>query len=355
MQRKGWLKNQASEYGAEAFLVTGLKNIRWLTGFRGSAATVLSLGDTLYFFTDRRYASVVENDVKNSQIHIYNSGTAFDEIKRLGLLDNLDRCLFESDDLSVAKHEVLVDQFDQLDFVGVDRVFMQARSVKAEDEVRSIKKAQQLADSVFDHLLEIIKPGLTEREISAEIVYQLLARGAEKTSFDPIVASGPNGALPHAHPSGRKLANGDLVVIDYGCVLEGYCSDMTRTICLGKANSDQAKAHQCVLDAMRSAIDHIREGRKAKDVDKVARDHISNRGYGRYFVHSTGHGVGLEIHEDPRISDASLDRLIAGQVITIEPGIYIPDQFGIRIEDLVHVTKTGSEVLTASPRELIII
>jgi len=342
-----------SESELESILVSSLKDIRWLTGFSGSNALLYSDGVQHHFLTDRRYADSVQEEVSNASIHIYQGGSLFDELNRLGIIPDAVSCLVQSDDLTLSSFEDLNQIFPKASFRAESAVFTKMRELKDDIELDNIRRAQLITDEVFLSLLEIIKPGVSEREIAAEIRYKLVALGAEKCSFDPIVASGPNSALPHARPSDKTLEMGEAVLLDYGCVVNGYCSDMTRTISLGNAGPEFAKVHQTVLDAMRAAIDHVRPGRPAKDVDKVARDHIQLRGYGRQFTHSTGHGVGLNIHENPKVSSTSTDRLEAAQVITIEPGVYLAGQFGVRIEDLVVVGLQGPEVLTTSARELI--
>lgn len=355
MDKTNWLQGLAQKYSADAVLVTDLKNVRWLSGFSGSNGCLVFKGNTAHFITDRRYANVVQDEVKNAEIHIYSGGSIFDELARLGLLEDVQTCAIESRSITIAEHRSLKSTFANLEYVEIEQDFNSARSIKNDFELSQIRAAQSLAEEAFDQILGVIKPGVSESEIAAEIVYLLLSKGAERTSFDPIVASGPNGAKPHAKPGSRLIESGDLIVIDFGCVLNGYCSDMTRTIGIGELDSEEIKVHQTVLDAMRSAIDHVRDGRLAHEVDKVARDYISHRGYARYFTHSTGHGVGLDIHEIPSVSSSSSDRLAEGNVITIEPGIYIPDRFGVRIEDMVYVNKLGSEVITRAARELIVL
>ena len=355
MNKKDWLEGLAKRHQVDALLITDLKNVRWLSGFRGSNGCIVFVNGQQHFITDRRYANVVHDQVTEGEIHLYSGGAIFDEVSRLGLMDEVSSCALESRNTTISDLKNLKTLFDTIQFVDIDNDFNLARSVKDEVELSHIHAAQKLAEEAFEEILEVIKPGVSESEIAAEIVYLLLRKGAESTSFDPIVASGPNGAKPHAKPSSRVFEEGDLIVIDFGCVLNGYCSDMTRTIGIGEIEAEQLKVHQTVLDAMRSAIDHVRDGRLAHEVDKVARDYIAHRGYARYFTHSTGHGVGLDIHEQPSISSTGTERLVEGNVITIEPGIYIPNQFGVRIEDMIHVGKIDSEVITKAPRELILI
>jgi Xaa-Pro aminopeptidase len=201
----------------------------------------------------------------------------------------------------------------------------------------------------------MIKPGMTELEISAEISYLHKKHGAHNDAFDVIVASGVRGSLPHGTATSKTIENGEFITLDFGCVVDGYHSDMTRTICIGTPTAEMKKIYRIVLDAQQKASDAVRSGISSKKIDEIARKHIQSRGYGKYFGHSVGHGVGLEIHELPRVAPKSKERLTTGNVITIEPGIYIPKKFGVRIEDTVVVRERGCEVLTGSPKELIII
>lgn len=216
-----------------------------------------------------------------------------------------------------------------------------------------MRRAQAVTDAVFEHLLEFIKPGMQEQEIAAEIVYQHLSRGAERMSFDPIVASGPNAALPHGRPTSKRLQQGELVLVDMGCFVDGYASDMTRTIAIGEPGDEARAVYNLVLDAQERAIESAHGGIASADLDDAARSVIAAGGYGDYFSHGLGHGVGLQIHEWPRVSYHVDYTLPVGAAVTIEPGIYLPDRIGVRIEDLIILREDGCDNLTASPKSLI--
>jgi Xaa-Pro aminopeptidase len=227
---------------------------------------------------------------------------------------------------------------------------------KEDEEVERIRRAQQVTESVFEHVLTFLEPGLLEREVAAEITYEHLRRGAETMAFDPIVASGPNGALPHARPTDRTLQRGDLVVLDMGCIRDGYASDMTRTVALGAPSQAAQTGYEVVREAQNQALDAARSGLTGKELDGVARDVIEKAGLGQYFSHGLGHGIGLQVHEWPRISRTVDHELPVGACVTIEPGVYVPDKgYGVRIEDIVALQENGSENLTSTPKELIVI
>jgi len=229
------------------------------------------------------------------------------------------------------------------------------RMVKDDNELGLLRRAEQIGDEAFDHILTILKPGITEREISLELEFFMKKQGASKLSFDTIVASGPNSSMPHAQVTDRVVQNGDFVTMDFGCVYKGYCSDMTRTVAVGTPTDEMKKVYQIVLDANLRAMDGIKAGVKCSDIDALARGYISDKGYGDYFGHGLGHSVGLQIHEEPRFSPKCDVITEENMVITDEPGIYLPGKFGVRIEDLVVVRKDGYERLSKSPKELIII
>lgn len=227
--------------------------------------------------------------------------------------------------------------------------------LKTYEEIEYIKKAQKITDDTFSHILTKIKPGITELEIASEIVSFMKKSGAEALAFDPIVVSGERGALPHGEPTDKKIEKGELLTIDMGAVVNGYHSDMTRTVAIGEISSDKKVVYNIIFSAQFRAINMLKSGVKASDVDFAARDAIEKAGFAKFFIHSTGHGVGLNVHEDPKISSTSEDILQCGMVVTVEPGIYIKDRLGVRIEDMLLITKDGHENLTHSPKRLIIL
>ena len=229
------------------------------------------------------------------------------------------------------------------------------RRKKSEEEKNCILKAQAIAEKAFDHILGFISTEKTEKDIALELDFFMLRNGAEATSFDTIAVSGANSSMPHGVPSDKKICNGDFITLDYGAVINGYHSDMTRTVAVGSVSTKMAEVYETVLNAQLASLASLRDGISGIDADKAARDIIANAGYGEFFGHGTGHGVGIEIHEEPRLSPKSDKILCKGDVVTVEPGIYLPGEFGVRIEDMAFITENGYENLTKSPKNLIII
>ena len=237
----------------------------------------------------------------------------------------------------------------------LENTINQLRSVKTSDEIESIKKAQAIAEEAFNHILTFIKPGVTEKQIALELDFYMLSHGAEALSFETIAVTGEKTSMPHGVPDDVIVKEGDLVTMDFGAVYKGYHSDMTRTVAVGKASDEQKKIYDVVLSAQKNALSVLKKGLPCAEADKAARSIIEEAGYGEYFGHGTGHGVGVEIHEGPNLSPRSTQKLQAGNVVTVEPGIYIPEKFGVRIEDMALITEKGYENLTSSPKELIIL
>lgn len=257
--------------------------------------------------------------------------------------------------MNLSQYLKLKELCDGVDFQVEQALICETRSVKDDEELTKIKKAEAIGDAAFTHILDIIKPGITEAEVSLELEYFMKKNGASKLSFDTIVASGANSSMPHAQVTDRVIQNGDFVTMDFGCVYKGYCSDMTRTIAVGQPTEEMKQVYQIVLDANLYALEAIAIGKKCSEVDAVARNYIKEKGYGAYFGHGLGHGVGIDIHEEPRFSPKCDVILQENMVITDEPGIYLLGKFGVRIEDLVAVTKEGYDKFSNSKKELIII
>lgn len=344
-----------AEVDSDAVLVSFLPNIRWATGFSGSNGLLITRGDSVSLVTDGRYKDQASAEVpEDVAVYIAENGlmACVDEH---GLLAECKQVAFQSDHVTVQQHAAWSDRHPELTFVPAAGMFTEGQGVKSVEEVEAIRSAQRVTDSVFSELVAWIEPGLTEREVAAEIVYRHIKRGADKMSFDPIVASGPNGALPHARPTDRVLERGDLVVIDMGCFMNGYASDMTRTLAIGDPGNEARDAYAAVQNAQSAALQAAHAGMEAKDLDATARDVLEKAGYGPYFSHSLGHGVGLQIHEWPRVSKNSDATLPDGAVVTIEPGVYLPGKLGVRIEDIIVLREGGVENLTTSPKSLILI
>ena len=266
-------------------------------------------------------------------------------IKRLG---------FESQHLTVEQLSTFNKAAGDVEWLPLENTVEKIRAVKDQDEIDALRRSAALNDNAFAHLLEVIEPGMTEREAAWEIEAYMRSHGASKVAFDLIVAAGPNGALPHARPGDQAIQPGAPVVIDIGCVLDDYCSDMTRTFCLGKPSSRYLEVWNLVLQAQEAAEAVIRAGTSGMETDAAARDLIVEAGYGDYFGHGLGHGVGLAVHEGPRASRLSDDTFEAGMSLTVEPGIYLPGEFGVRLEDLVIIGKDGIEILTNTPKRPVV-
>lgn len=339
----------------DALFLTALANIRWACGFTGSNGVLLVCPKSSHFVSDGRYSDQARAEVEGAEVHVADNGLS-ECVAEEGLFDPFDRVVFQSDHVTVAKRQKLAKEHEEVEWIPAASAVTRQVASKEPGEVDRIRKTQSITEEVFDALLGFLTPGMTEREVAAEIVYQHLRRGAESVSFDPIVASGPNGARPHGRPTERTLREGELVVIDMGGFRNGYASDMTRTIALGDPGAEARAGYEVVLRAQRAALQAASAGMTGKELDAVARDLIEDAGYGEAFSHGLGHGLGLEVHEWPRVSHTVEDELPAGACVTIEPGVYVPEaDFGVRIEDIVVLRSGGSENLTRSPKELIVL
>lgn len=329
----------------DAFLLTSHHNIRYLTGFTGSLAYCLISPDSAYIFVDGRYTEQAKDQTKDIEVITYRQsiGDALSKFsfRILGL---------EFESLSYSQYKNMESIFKGTSFVDVSSDFHRIRTTKTEDEIKYISQSASLVDLGFSHIKDYIKPGVRERDVAAELEYFLKKNGADAMSFSTIVGSGSRGSYPHVTPSDKVIENGDCVVIDFGCVLNGYCSDMTRTVFVGEIPEDQHRVYSVVLESQIKALEYCKVGSKACDVEKICRQVMKNHNLESFFVHSLGHGVGVEIHEFPRISSRSSDVLAENMVFTIEPGIYIEGKFGVRIEDLVMLTKDGLRFLSSSPK-----
>lgn len=348
------LRARMGERGLDALVVTTPANIRYLTGFSGTSGLAIVTGRRALFFSDSRYALQSAREVRSFRRIIGRRGL-LEDAAASGALDGCAWAGFESDSLPYAQYRSLRRLFPGVRFRPASGIVEGLSLIKDRGELAAIEEAAAIADGVFADVLKSIRPGVTELEIAAEISWCNRRRGGESDPFEVLVAGGPRGALPHARPTARKIRKGEFLLLDFGSVVRGYASDMTRTVVLGTGPRKLADAYRAVLEANETARAAARGGMAARALDAVARDCIRRRGFGRYFVHSLGHGLGLRLHERPRISPLSADVIEPGCVITIEPGIYIPGCGGVRIEDDVVVGDTGCRVLTRSPRELIVL
>jgi Xaa-Pro aminopeptidase len=334
----------------DAFLISNLRNVRYLTGFTGSNALLLVLPAEAVFFTDPRYRLQTAAQVRERAV--IAKGTLFQAAASLAARKKVRRIAVEQTTMTLSEAELLRDKFEIRAASGVIETM---RMVKSPEEIALIRKAVDLNSRAFEQGLKKARPGMHEYELAAEIDYRMRRLGADGTAFETIVAAGERSAFPHARPTAARLEAGKPVLIDMGSALDGYTSDMTRMAHFGKPPARFREAYKRVLEAQLAAIAAVRPGRSGAQVDKAARDVLDAAGLGEAFVHSTGHGLGLDIHEDPRIGKKGKVKLQSGMAITIEPGIYLEGWGGIRIEDTVVVTETGCEVLTPTTKELAVL
>lgn len=339
----------------EAFIVSSPENRKYLTSFSSSDGFLLVTQNEAVFLTDSRYIEAAEKTVVGcSEISQLNSLSAQlpEYILKLGITK-----------LFTESARLTVEEFNRIAKIAAcpvtaektDREIGNLRRKKSNEEKESIIKAQSIAEKAFEHILGFISTDKTEKDVALELDFFMLKNGAEGISFETIAVSGANSSMSHGVPSDKKIENGDFLTMDYGAVINGYHSDMTRTVAVGSISGKQAEIYETVLNAQLASLATLKNGISGFDADKAARDIIENAGYGKFFGHGTGHGVGIEIHEAPRLSLKTDSVLQTGDVVTVEPGIYLPGEFGVRIEDMAYITENGYENLTKSPKNLIII
>ena len=328
------IANALDKYELDAMLLTSDPNCFYATYFHGEGVTLVTKSGSFYF-TDSRYIEAAENQIKGATIGMTERSKPFvDWINETLDKTGAKKVGFEEDYMSVASFQAY-EKALHCDLIPAGQLMHELRGVKDEEEIRRLTGAQRISERALADLLKEIKVGQTEQEIAARLQYLMLRYGAERMSFDPIIASGPNGSMPHAVPGERKIQNGDFITMDFGCVYQGYCSDMTRTVVVGKANEKQKEIYGVVLEAQTEALNGLHAGMTGREADAIARDVITKAGYGSCFGHALGHSVGLYIHEKPALSPADHTVLEPGMVETVEPGIYIPGFGGVRIEDMV--------------------
>lgn len=338
--------------GAQAFLGSNPVNRRYLTNFTGSAGFVWISEGRQALLTDFRY--IEQSTAQCPDWEIIRIDDLMETLPELVREDGVEKIAFEADHVTIHQLEEWQEKVP-CTFEGITGWVQDVRMIKSEAEIEAISRAAQIADAAFAQVLGMIRSGVTEQEIALELEFLMRRGGASGVSFDPIVASGPRSALPHARPGERILSHGDFVVMDFGCIFDGYCSDMTRTLIVGEPTEEHLLIYDLVLKAQLEALAAVEPGRTGKEVDGIARSIISEGGYGEYFGHGLGHGVGLEIHEGPRLSQRDDTPLQPGMIVTVEPGIYLPDFGGVRIEDLVLVTDDGHRVLSSTFKELYVV
>ncbi|MDQ3533297.1 MAG: aminopeptidase P family protein [Actinomycetota bacterium] len=340
------------ELGVQALLITDLDNVAYLTGFTGTNGQVLITQAGAVFYTDPRYGARSRALVRDAEIVMYEARLT-DVLRDRLSQGKIERLGFEAASVTVAQRNDFGDRLAPAELVTTSGVVEALRRTKEPEEVRLLKEAVRIGDEAFAWVQDRIVPGATEQEVALGLEVHMREAGADAVSFEPIVGSGPLSAHIHHTPSDRSFGKGDLILMDYGCRLQGYCSDLTRTVVLGGASDEQRAVYDTVLAAQAAGIGAVKADARGADVDAAARRVIEDAGHGDAFEHGLGHGVGLEIHEAPRLSRTSEDTLTKGDVVTVEPGIYLEDFGGIRIEDCVLVTAEGCEVLGRAPRDLI--
>jgi Xaa-Pro aminopeptidase len=348
------LRAKFEELGIDAFLSTRLSNIRYLCGYSGSSGLLFVTRDRAYFLTDFRYQEQVKREVKGAQSIIIKKDfpTEFKDNEALHYKGEVG---IEAQFMTVELIEQMKEALPGCGWKSTVNIVEEIASIKDEGEMENIRTAVKITDQVFAEILKMIKPGLKAMDLAAEITYLHMKYGSKGNSFDPIVASGYNAALPHAGASDKKIETGDFVTIDLGCIYQGYCSDMTRTVVVGTPTAKHKEIYDIVLKAQEAALKACHGNMSGTVLDKVARDIIKEAGYGEYYGHGLGHGLGLEVHAFPRATFVVDHWLQAGQVLTIEPGIYLPDWGGVRIEDDVIIKEYGCEVLNATGKELVVV
>ncbi len=343
------------QYGLDGILLTGAANRFYATGFaadeEGGIALVTTKGN--FFFTDSRYIEAAEAHIENAAIGLVDAQKRYIAwINEALELTGAQVIGIEEEQMTVADYRIYAEKLN-CELKGADGLMLQLRQCKDAQEIACMVQAQRIAEEAFTQLLPEIRPGVTERQLAARLQYLAITAGAEKMSFDTIVASGPNGSMPHAVPSDRAVQEGDFITFDFGCVYQGYCSDMTRTVAVGRVTEEMERVYAIVKEAQQAGLDAARAGKPSREVDAAARDIITAAGYGEYFGHSLGHSLGLEVHESPNANPANEKPLPLHAVISVEPGIYLPGRFGVRIEDVVVLEETGCRNLMELSKDLL--
>lgn len=337
-------------------LIFSEENRRYFTGFASTDGYLLVSVDKAIFITDSRYIEAAQKKIQNCEVRL--QGKTYSQLLETFIEMGVQRVAVEASRVSLAEFARLQEGLEPLYVLSdstLDEMITAQREVKRPEEIEKILAAQKIAEDAFEHICGFIKPGKTEKEVALELDFYMLSHGAEALSFETIAVTGKKTSMPHGVPDDTVIQNGDFVTMDYGAVVDGYHSDMTRTVAVGEVSEEQKKIYNIVLEAQTAVCDGVKAGMTGKEGDALARDIIEKAGYGAYFGHGTGHGVGVEIHEEPRFSPTCGATLAANNVVTSEPGIYLPGKFGVRIEDMVRITENGCENLTKCPKELIIL
>ncbi|MDO5444180.1 MAG: Xaa-Pro peptidase family protein [Eubacteriales bacterium] len=352
------IKKKIAKAGLDGILLNSEANRFYASDFPTMAeddGRVLVTKEDCYFITDSRYTEAAQNRIKDAIIVIReNAASYIDILKELTEKHEIKKLGFEERALTVKQYNDYSSSLD-CEFIPASDLLEDLRQSKDDDEIRSMIAAQRIAEKSLEQLLTEIKEGQTEKEISARLQYLMYLNGAERMSFDPIVASGPNSSMPHAVPTDRKIQAGDFLTLDFGCIYNGYCSDMTRTVAIGYATDEMKKVYETVLLAQLKGISLARTGVIGKEVHNAASEVIAAAGYGGYFGHGFGHSLGIEIHESPNFNSRNDKPMPDRAAVSAEPGIYLPGKFGVRIEDVVVLKEEGCEDITLAPKELMIL
>lgn len=351
MNKLNQLIQSLDEESLDALLITNPINRRYITDFTGTAGIAIVSKKGAVFVTDFRYIEQATEQAKDFTIVEHTKAIEIEINKQLKKL-NVKKLGFEKNTVTYAEFERYQELLN-VDLIPVNNLVEKLRLIKSNDELKILKQAGQIVDEAYEHILPFIKPGVREIEIANELEFFMRQQGATSSSFDIIVASGSRSALPHGVASEKEIQNGELVTMDYGALYNGYCSDITRTVAVGDISEELRSIYKTVLAAQMKGVENIKPDMTGKEADAITRDYIDENGYGEYFGHSTGHGLGLEVHEEPRLSSSSQTILKPGMVVTVEPGIYIPNVGGCRIEDDIVITKSGNERLTFANKDLV--
>ena len=364
MSRKNILTDLLKKSEEDSFLISDPYSLRYYTDFRGGEGFAFCSAQKQVLIVDSRYTEAAEKESDWTVIEFNAARPVSAIVCDIVQSERLISVGYEDEHMTCAAFGRIKEKINstlsemngktsELIWKPVGKLLLGPRQVKDQEEIKLLREAEHIGDAAFKDILGILKPGMTELEVAAELEYSMKKHGASGLSFDTIAASGINSSMPHAIPTEKCLETGDFLTMDFGCIYQGYCSDIARTVVIGKASDEQKEIYNIVLEAQLKVLENVRPGMVCKEVDAIARDHIRNSGYGDYFGHGLGHSVGLYIHESPAFNTRDESVLEPGMVITDEPGIYLPGKFGVRIEDMILITEDGFENLAASPKELI--
>lgn len=339
---------------ATGIIISHLPHIRWICGFTGTTAFLIARENKFDLLTNSIYETQAASEVCGAEVHIGSHPMA-EFAKEEGLVNSEDRLVIQPEYLTVAELTAWESAVPGISFVPVENLLNKHVAVKSVEDIAGMRRAQAISDTVFKEILQHIQPGIRENELAARINYHHLMLGASAMAFETIVASGPNSALPHARPGERKLQTGETLLLDFGCMADGFASDMSRTVHLGEPSEKFIRAYEAVQVAQKRAISSASDGMEVSTVSQIAQDSLKEFGLNEFFIHSVGHGIGLEVHEWPRISSNSSATLRKGYTVTIEPGVYFPGEFGIRIEDTILINSNTCERLSTIGRDLLAI